>query len=76
MEYGYGMCYIWSTMNFLKGIFADQHTRAVRSYYKIVDQINALEPAISALSDDELRAKTPALKQMLADGKTLSDILP
>lgn len=63
-------------MNFIKTIFADENTKAVRKYRKVVEQVNAFEPAISALSDDELKAKTPYLKQQLAEGKSLDDILP
>ncbi|MDB5478809.1 MAG: preprotein translocase subunit SecA, partial [Alphaproteobacteria bacterium] len=38
--------------------------------------INALEPTISALSDDELRGKTAQFRQRLATGATLDQLLP
>ncbi|MBI5870926.1 MAG: preprotein translocase subunit SecA [Actinobacteria bacterium] len=41
-----------------------------------VEAINALEPELEKLSDDQLKAKTPELKQRLADGEELDDILP
>lgn len=41
-----------------------------------VDQINALEPAMQALTDDQLKAKTPEFKERLNKGETVDDILP
>jgi preprotein translocase subunit SecA len=61
---------------FAKKIFGSSNDRYVRSLQKIVNQINDLEPTISALSDEELQAQTPKLKALLADGKDLDDILP
>ena len=43
---------------------------------RIVKKINALEPAIQALSDEELRAKTDEFKARLADGGSSDSILP
>ena len=43
---------------------------------KIADKVLALEPQISALSDDELKAKTDYFRDLLKNGKTLDDILP
>ncbi len=59
-----------------KAIFGSSNDRYVTSIRKIVDQINALEPQIQDLSDDELRAQTDKFRAQLADGKTLDDILP
>ena len=42
----------------------------------VVDQINSIEPAISALSDEQLKNKTSEFKSRLSDGETLDDILP
>src|SRR5438128_6915980 len=42
----------------------------------LVAPINALEPEIERLSDDELRDKTPEFRQRLANGEDLDDILP
>src|SRR5690606_35680701 len=39
-------------------------------------RINQLEPSFQKLSDDELRAKTAELKERLAKGETLDDLLP
>lgn len=60
----------------MRKIFGSANDRYVKSLQKTVARINALEPEISALSDEELKNKTPALKQRLADGETLDDILP
>ena len=47
---------------------------ALKKYSKIADKVLALEDEMKALSDDELRAKTPYFKELLANGKTLDDI--
>ncbi|MCP4365509.1 MAG: preprotein translocase subunit SecA, partial [Planctomycetes bacterium] len=57
-------------------IFGSANERALAELWPIVEQINALEPEIKALSDDQLKAKTTELKERLASGKTLDDILP
>ncbi|MDQ4087819.1 MAG: preprotein translocase subunit SecA [Pseudomonadota bacterium] len=61
---------------FAKAIFGSSNDRYVRSLRKIVDQINALEPTISAMSDDDLKAQTGVLKARLENGAGLDDILP
>ena len=47
---------------------------ALKKYSRIADKVMALEESMKALSDDELRAKTPYFKELLANGKTLDDI--
>ena len=47
---------------------------AIKKYSKIADKVLALEEQMKALSDDELRAKTPYFKERLAKGETLEDI--
>ena len=47
---------------------------ALKKYSKIADKVIALEDKMKALSDEELRAKTPYFKELLANGKTLEDI--
>ena len=59
-----------------KSIFGSANDRYVRGLGKYVDAINALEPGYEALSDDELRYQTEALRQRLADGDKLDDLLP
>lgn len=58
-----------------KKIFGSVNDRIVKSCYGNVHRINGLEPEISALSDDDLRAKTLEFKARLSDGQTLDDIL-
>lgn len=59
-----------------KALFGSSNDRYVKSLDKIVRQIAAFEPHVQALSDEELAAQTPKFRQMLAEGKTLDDILP
>ncbi len=54
----------------------DDNAKDIKRYQKKVEQINALEPQMKALTDAELQAKTPELKQRLANGETLDDLLP
>src|SRR5919107_3222476 len=59
-----------------KSIFGSANDRYVRGLGKYVDAINALEPNISAMSDDELRGQTERFRQRLADGEKVDDLLP
>lgn len=56
-------------------LFGSANDRRVKSYLPRVAAINALEPELAALSDEELRARTAAFRKDLEDGKTLDDIL-
>src|SRR6202166_4148573 len=55
--------------------FGSANDRRVKGYQSRVDAINALEPEISALSDDARKARTAEFREQIADGKTLDDIL-
>src|SRR3954463_129978 len=59
-----------------KSIFGSANDRYVRGLGKYVDAVNAFEPTISALSDDELRAQTDLFRQRLANGEKLDNLLP
>src|SRR5438067_1872895 len=59
-----------------KSIFGSANDRYVRSLGKYVDAVNNLEPAIQALSDDELRGQTELFRQRLANGEKLDDVIP
>lgn len=61
---------------FLTKVFGNANQRALHKLQKTVDSINALEPAIKALSDEQLKAKTDEFRKLLSQGKTLDDILP
>ena len=60
----------------LNKIFGSRNERLIKRMRKSVEAINALEPATSALSDDELRAKTDEFRQRLQDGAELDSLLP
>ncbi|TMH16908.1 MAG: preprotein translocase subunit SecA [Betaproteobacteria bacterium] len=62
--------------NILTKIFGSRNERLLKQYAQVVTEINALEPAIAALSDDELKAKTPMLKERVAKGETLDAVIP
>jgi preprotein translocase subunit SecA len=59
-----------------KKFFGSRNERLVKQYSQTVKEINALEPTIEALSDDELRAKTEEFKQRYQQGETLDKLLP
>ena len=61
---------------FAKSLFGSSNDRYVKSIMKVVDKINAFEPEIEPLSDEELKAKTPYFRERVANGETLDDILP
>jgi preprotein translocase subunit SecA len=50
--------------------------KTLRKLQAISEQVNALESAFEAMSDEELRALTPAYRQRLEEGETLDDLLP
>lgn len=56
-------------------LFGSANERRIKAYQSRVDAINALEPQIAALSDEQLKARTAEFKQQLADGKTTLDDL-
>ena len=57
-------------------LFKSYSEKEVKRVMPLVNKINGLEPEISKLSDDELKAKTNYFKDLLKEGKTLDDILP
>ncbi|RMF79436.1 MAG: preprotein translocase subunit SecA [Chloroflexi bacterium] len=62
--------------NIVKKVVGDPTERALNKYREVVEVINAHEPEMQALSDDELKAKTDEFKQRLEAGETLDDLLP
>ena len=64
-----------SSMSFLTQIFGSRNQRLLKKLQKNVRDINALEPALEKLSDEELKAKTPELQARLAAGATTDEIL-
>ena len=57
-------------------IFGSANDRFIKKQYKIVNQINALEPDFIKLSDEQLKAKTEEFRQRIKNGETLDDLLP
>ncbi len=63
-------------MGLLEKIFGTHSEHELKRIYPIVDKIEALEPDMQKLSDEELRGKTKEFKERLTKGETLDDILP
>jgi preprotein translocase subunit SecA len=59
-----------------KKLFGSRNERLVKQYAQKVQQINALEPAMQALGDEALRAKTEEFKQRYTNGESLEKLLP
>jgi preprotein translocase subunit SecA len=62
-------------MTFLTKLFGDPNEKVVKGLKAEVEKINAFEPAISALTNEALQAKTVEFKDRLAKGATLEDIM-
>jgi preprotein translocase subunit SecA len=60
----------------LKAIFGSRNDRLLKQYRAQVVKINALEPEMQKLTDEQLQAKTPELKQKIANGAAIDDVLP
>ena len=60
----------------LKNLFGSRNDRLLKTYRKQVERINALEPAMEALDDAALQAKTAEFRTRLAGGETLDALLP
>ena len=57
-------------------LFGSRNDRLVKQYFEQVAVINALEPEMQALSDEQLRAKTEEFKSRFQAGETLDQLLP
>src|SRR5512134_969882 len=60
----------------LAKVIGTQNEREIKRLRPLVAEINALEPSIQPLTDEQLRAKTVEFRQRLADGSTVDDLLP
>ena len=60
----------------VKAIFGDSNAKQLKEIQKIVDKINALEPAMQSLSGTNLANKTAEFRLRLKKGETLEDLLP
>ena len=61
--------------NIVKKVFGDPMEKALSGYQQTVDQINALEPAMQRLSDEQMKAKTAEFKMQLQNGADFDDVL-
>ena len=59
-----------------RAVFGSANDRSLKAYQRRVPAINAHEPAMAALADDALRAKTAEFRERLAAGASLDDLLP
>ncbi|MDO8768044.1 MAG: preprotein translocase subunit SecA [Burkholderiaceae bacterium] len=62
--------------NFLTQIFGSRNDRQLKQYRKTIARINAMEPALELLSDDQLKARTQEFKDRISNGETLDAVLP
>src|SRR6476660_8123668 len=60
----------------LAKVVGTQNERELKRLRPIVGAVNAFEPSIQALTDDQLRGQTAAFRERLAQGATLDDLLP
>src|SRR5690606_38177053 len=63
-------------VSLLKTLFGSRNDRILKQYRRQVTQINALEPQIAALSDEQLQGKTAEFRQRLEQGAPLDSLLP
>jgi preprotein translocase subunit SecA len=69
-------------MSFLSNIFGNKYEKAIKPFWPVVTEINALEEGIKALSDVDLKAKTLEFRKRISpradgeEGETLEQILP
>ncbi len=62
-------------MSFLTKIFGTAHDRDMKVIRPYVDRINALEPSMKELSDEQLQAKTREFRERLKNGETVDDLM-
>jgi preprotein translocase subunit SecA len=62
--------------NFLTKVFGSKNERELKQIQPLVEKINALEPEVQALQDEQLKARTGEFRQRLERGEPLDDLLP
>mgnify|MGYP002576874294 CR=1 FL=1 len=63
-------------MGFMSKLLSFGSDKDLKRYYKIVDQINGLEPQFEKMTEEELRAQTDKFRERYANGESLDDMLP
>jgi preprotein translocase subunit SecA len=61
--------------NLVTAVVGDPKARAIKAYRAVVEQINALEPAMQRMTDAELRGMTDKLRARVQAGETVQDVL-
>ena len=59
-----------------KKVFGTHSDKVLKGFRPILNKVNALEPKMQDLSDEELQAWTPMLQEKLKNGSSTDDILP
>ena len=62
--------------NIFRKVFGSKNSREIKRMRKLISRINVMEETLAALSDDELKSRTPYLREQLEQGKSLDDVLP
>ena len=62
--------------NLFSKIFGSRNQRQLKRMSRVVGKINALEPSLESLSDQELGAKTGEFRDRLDSGESIEDLLP
>jgi preprotein translocase subunit SecA len=62
--------------NLINKVFGTHNDRVIKAIVPVVERISALEPSVTKLSDADLRARTPALRERCDNGEPLEDLLP
>jgi len=62
--------------NLLTKVFGSKNARELKLLSPVVEKVNALEPEIQTMSDDQLRAQTSGFRDRINMGESLDDILP
>jgi preprotein translocase subunit SecA len=65
-----------SFSNAMKKVFGTKQDRDIKAMRPLLNQINSFEANMQKLSDEELKAQTPKLRELLTNGSTMNDILP
>lgn len=60
----------------VKGMFGSKNERELKKLSPLVDQINALEPEVQSLSDEQMLSKTAEFKERLSNGESIDELLP
>ncbi len=63
-------------MKFLTKVFGSKNERDLKKMQPVVERINALEPAVQTMTDEELRAQTGRFKERVERGEALEELLP